>query len=211
VVASASGSNTGTGVASAAQVVGPGSPNGDSYSIQFHVIAGVTTYDVIDSTTATTISTGNGYTDGAAISAGGMQFSVSGAPANGDAFTTGPSATQSIFTTLQQLVTTLQSPVSTAADRAKLANGIGRALQDIDQALGNVLASRASVGASLRELDSLTASNQDRSQQYAQSLSTLQDLDYNKALSDFSRQQLALDAAQKSFVKISGLSLFNYL
>ena len=109
------------------------------------------------------------------------------------------------------IVTTLQSPVATAVDRAKLANGIGRALQDIDQALGNVLASRASVGASLRELDSLTASNQDRSQQYAQSLSTLQDLDYNKALSDFSRQQLALDAAQKSFVKISGLSLFNYL
>jgi flagellar hook-associated protein 3 FlgL len=175
------------------------------------VIAGVTTYDVVDSTTSATISVGNAYTGGAAINVGGMQFAVSGAPANGDSFTAGPSAQQSIFTTLQQLVATLQAPVTTSADRAKLANGIGRSLQDIDQALGNVLSSRAGVGASLRELDSVTSANQDRALQYSQSLSTLLDLDYNKALSDFARQQLALDAAQKSFVKISGLSLFNYL
>jgi flagellar hook-associated protein 3 FlgL len=211
VLTAAAGSNTGTGVAGAGQVITPAAINGDRYSIQFHVSAGVTTYDIIDATTATTLSTGNAYTDGAAINAGGLQFAVTGAPADGDSFTMGPSGQQSIFTTLQQLVTTLQAPVSTAADRAKLANGIGRALQDIDQALGNVLASRAGVGASLRELDSLTSSNQDRGQQYSQSLSILQDLDYNQALSDFSRQQLALDAAQKSFVKISGLSLFNYL
>ena len=61
------------------------------------------------------------------------------------------------------------------------------------------------------ELDSAGGANEDRGLQYAQSLSQLQDLDYSRALSDFSRQQLALDAAQKSFVKISGLSLFNYL
>jgi len=42
-------------------------------------------------------------------------------------------------------------------------------------------------------------------------LSDLQDLDYAKAISDFTRQQLGLEAAQKSFVTISGLSLFNYL
>jgi len=36
-----------------------------------------------------------------------------------------------------------------------------------------------------------TEANQDRGDQYAQTLSTLQDLDYNKALSDFARQQLA--------------------
>jgi flagellar hook-associated protein 3 FlgL len=39
----------------------------------------------------------------------------------------------------------------------------------------------------------------------------LSDLDYNKALSDFARQQVALQAAQQSFAKVSGLTLFDYL
>ena len=47
--------------------------------------------------------------------------------------------------------------------------------------------------------------------QYEATLSRLQDLDYSKALSDFARQQLALEASQKSFLQVSGLSLFNYL
>jgi flagellar hook-associated protein 3 FlgL len=42
-------------------------------------------------------------------------------------------------------------------------------------------------------------------------MSRLTDLDYNKALSDFARQQLSLQAAQKSFASISSLSLFNFL
>jgi flagellar hook-associated protein 3 FlgL len=211
VATAAAGTNTGTGVAGAGVVLTPAAVNGDRYSIQFVVSAGVTTYDVFDATTSTTLSSGNAYTSGAAINVGGMQFSVSGAPASGDSFTLGPSSQQSMFTTLQRLVTALQVPVTGAADRARLANSIGQALQDVDQALNNVLLTRTAVGASLRELDSITSANQDRAQQYSQSLSTLQDLDYNKALSDFARQQLALDAAQKSFVKISGLSLFNYL
>jgi len=41
--------------------------------------------------------------------------------------------------------------------------------------------------------------------------STLEDLDYAEAVSRFERQLLALQASQQSFVKIEGLSLFNYL
>lgn len=203
--------NAGTGVVGAGQVVNAAAVNGHGYSIQFHVNAGVTTYDVVDTTAATTVSTGNAYTDGAAITVGGMQFTVSGAPVDGDSATAGPSTRQSVFTTLSNLVAALQAPVVTATDRAELANGISRALQDLDQAMGNVLASRTTVGANLWELDAVLSANQDRGQQYSQALSNLQDLDYNKAISDFSQQQIALDAAQKSFAKISGLSLFNYL
>ena len=47
--------------------------------------------------------------------------------------------------------------------------------------------------------------------QYDQTLSGLQDLDYAKAIIDLTQQQLGLQAAQKSFVKIQGLSLFNYI
>jgi len=63
----------------------------------------------------------------------------------------------------------------------------------------------------MREVDSLSSASSDLQIQYSATLSGLQDLDYARALSDFSKQQLSLEAAQKSFVQISGLSLFKYL
>jgi len=70
---------------------------------------------------------------------------------------------------------------------------------------------QASVGARLQALDGLSSSSTAVDILYEQSLSDLQDLDYAKALSDFTRQQMSLEAAQRSFVTISGLSLFSYL
>jgi len=51
----------------------------------------------------------------------------------------------------------------------------------------------------------------DRALQYSQTLSRLQDLDYAKAASELTQQNVNLEAAQKSFAKVAGLSLFNYL
>jgi flagellar hook-associated protein 3 FlgL len=140
-----------------------------------------------------------------------MQVSVSGAPANGDSFTLAPSTSQSIFTTIQNLISTLRTPATGTAAQAQLQNGLTAALSNIDQASDHVLTVRADAGAGLSELDSLASSNSDRSLQYDTTMSRLTDLDYNKALSDFARQQLSLQAAQKSFASISSLSLFNYL
>jgi flagellar hook-associated protein 3 FlgL len=42
-------------------------------------------------------------------------------------------------------------------------------------------------------------------------LSKLQDVDYAQAISDLTRKQVQLEAAQQSFLKVSQLSLFNYL
>jgi flagellar hook-associated protein 3 FlgL len=67
------------------------------------------------------------------------------------------------------------------------------------------------MGAGLRELETLGAGNEGQQLLHDQTLSRLQDLDYNAALSDFARQQLALEAAQKSFIQVTGLSLFDYL
>jgi flagellar hook-associated protein 3 FlgL len=63
----------------------------------------------------------------------------------------------------------------------------------------------------MRELVSLGDTSSGLSLQHQENLSKLQDLDYAKAISEFTQQQVQLEAAQKSFVQISGLSLFNYL
>ncbi|MDO9601777.1 MAG: flagellin, partial [Rhodocyclaceae bacterium] len=85
------------------------------------------------------------------------------------------------------------------------------ALTNLDQANDNILRVRAAVGSRLSEVDSLSDVNQDLQLQYQQTLSNLQDLDYAKAISDLTRKQTDLEAAQKSFMRVSQLSLFNYL
>jgi flagellar hook-associated protein 3 FlgL len=210
-VASPASTNTGSGLISQGTVVNAAALTSDTYGLNFSVVGGVTTYAVVDLTTSATVSSGNAYTSGTSITVAGMQVAVSGAPASGDAFTLAPSSAQSIFTTVQNLINTLRAPAAGPAAGAALNNGIGAALGNIDLALDHTLTARATVGASLKELDALDSGNSDRAIQYDQTMSRLTDLDYNQALSDYARQQLALEAAQKSFAKVTGLSLFNYL
>lgn len=113
---------------------------------------------------------------------------------------------QDIFDTLNDLVTLLNTPGT-----AGLAAGLATANNNLDLALDNVLTVRASVGARLQELDALDNAGEDRHIQYSQILSDLQDLDYIQALTQLSQQQVTLEAAQRSFVTVSGLSLFNFL
>jgi flagellar hook-associated protein 3 FlgL len=47
--------------------------------------------------------------------------------------------------------------------------------------------------------------------QFEESASDLRDVDYAKAISDLTLQRTLLEAAQKSFVQVQGLSLFSLL
>jgi flagellar hook-associated protein 3 FlgL len=118
---------------------------------------------------------------------------------------------QDVFETLNDLITLLQVPVVDAAAVTALADGLATANGNVDLALDNVLTVRASVGSRLQELDALDYAGEDRHIQYSQILSDLQDLDYTEALTRLSQQQITLEAAQRSFVTVSGLSLFNFL
>lgn len=208
----AASSNTGSGVFSPG-VAGAAYDPTKTYSVQFSVTAAGTTYDVIDTTTlpGTVVSPANTYASGQAISFNGIQFEVKGDPAHNDSFTVTPSVDQSVFTTLKKLIDTLNGSGSGAAGQAALHNQLTIGHQNLDSALNNILTVRAEVGTRLKEIDSLDSSGEDTGLQYAQTLSELQDLDYAKAISSLVQQQTTLQAAQQSFVKISGLSLFNFL
>lgn len=80
-------SNTGDGTVSAGAVNGPPPPNaslGDTVSITF---TSANTYNVVDTTSGTTLATGASYTSGADISYNGWTAQISGSPASGDVFT----------------------------------------------------------------------------------------------------------------------------
>jgi flagellar hook-associated protein 3 FlgL len=142
----------------------------------------------------------------ASIAFDGLQVDIQGAPANGDTFTISPSTDQSVFTTIQKLIAALRSGGSTAR-----VNGLNNALTDLDQALQQALSQRADVGTRLREIDASNSAGEQAGLQYQSARSTLQDTDYAKAISDLTREQLTLQAAQQSFAKVSQLSLFDYL
>lgn len=118
---------------------------------------------------------------------------------------------QDIFETLNDLITLLQVPVVDAVAATALTDGLAIANGKVDLALDNVLTVRASVGSRLQELDTLDNAGEDRHLQYSQILSELQDLDYTQALTQLSQQQFTLEAAQRSFMAVSGLSLFKFL
>lgn len=206
-VTQANPANTGSGVVSVGSVSSPASLTGNNYSVSFSVIGGVTTYDVTNTTTSAVVSAGNTYVSGQAISFDGLQFDIQGAPANGDAFTVSPSANESMFKTISDLIGALNTPVV----GANLANSLKSGLNQVDNALNNVLSTRSSQASRLNEIDTLRSAGEDLGLQFKKTLSGLQDIDYAKAITDLTQQQMSLQAAQQSFAKIANLSLFNYL
>lgn len=199
--------NTGSGIINTGTVVNPTAYQAHNFTITF---TSATTFDVVNNTTATTILSAQPYTSGAAISFNGIQTAITGTPATGDSFAVTPSANQDVFTTLQNLANALAAPV-TGGSTAKLNNAVNRSLVDIDQALGNILDVRARVGARLNAVESQKNINEDFALLTETSLSKLQDLDYSEAASRLNLQRTALEAAQLAFVKVQGLSLFNFL
>lgn len=202
--------NSGSGV------INPGTVNGtfvpDTYTLTFTQVLSTDpiTYTVTRASDSATVASGS-YTSGGAISFAGVQTGVSGTPANGDTFTVTPSANQDIFTTLQNLANALTAPTSAAGAQAKLNNNINRALTDIDQALGNILEVRAQVGARLNAIDAQKDLNSAFTLEVQKTLASVQDIDYAEAASRLNSQLIALQAAQQTYVKVQGLSLFDFL
>ncbi|QYF92019.1 flagellar hook-associated protein FlgL [Massilia sp. PAMC28688] len=213
-VTSARAANTGTGVISSGAVVNAAAMPSTAYEITFAGSGSATTYSVIDKKTGLPPPDAVGpqpYSPDQQIAFGGLSFSVKGNPAAGDKFDLDPSSKQSVFKTMSDMIATLRAPAGNAAQLAQLSNGLNKATENLSSALDNVLGIRASVGARQKELDTLDAAGEDLDIQYAATLSNLQDLDMVAAITEFTQQQMTLEAAQKSFKSMSGLSLFNYI
>ena len=214
--AASAAANTGTGIISQGVVTNGASYNANSYQVTFG--AGGTTYSITDVTAgppgvAVVGQTGVACTSGQAISFNGIQFSVTGTPAAGDTFNVTPSTNQSVFDTLNKLITTLSTPLASASAAAIAANSqtMSDGISALGQDLNSVLGVRATTGSRLNELTALQTTGTQLGLQYQQTLSTIQDTDYNKALTDLTQQKLILQAAQQSFAMVSKLSLFNYM
>ena len=199
--------NTGAGRIDSGSVANPSALTGHAYELIFNVGGGGTTYDVFDVTAGASVSSGNPFTAGQSISVAGMQFGITGGPANGDRFTAAPSTNQSVFKTIADASAALRSGANDALRQTQ----VNAVLASLDQSMNRALTVRAEFGSRLNEISAHQNVSGAVVLEHQRRLSELQDVDYTEAATRLMRQETATQAAQQSFARVAQLSLFNYL
>lgn len=144
----------------------------------------------------------------------GRRLVISGpptAPGDGDEIISRPVKQLSIFETLDAIAIAFESDAAGTAGSEQLAIASSQALRNLDSGLDNIRDVRASVGIRLQTIDNQTSLNDERLLNLETTVSEIRDLDYAEAISRFSLQQTALQAAQQTYVQVNRLSLFNFL
>ncbi|WP_164549046.1 flagellar hook-associated protein FlgL [Amphritea opalescens] len=93
----------------------------------------------------------------------------------------------------------------------KLNEAVNRALLQIDTIENKNIEVRGSIGGRINTLEAQESVNSEYIIYTNEAQSAIRDLDYAEAISQFTLQETALNAAYGSFAKIQGLSLFNYI
>ncbi|MBP5988664.1 MAG: flagellar hook-associated protein FlgL [Piscinibacter sp.] len=190
------------------QVSNPSALTGSTYTLQFSVSGGATTYAVLKDGNPTAV-TAAPYVSGQDITVDGMSFRISGTPANADSFTVQPSSsTLSIFDTLDRAVTQLATK---GRSTAQIAQGNTDGLRDIDQTLAQLQGARAVAGEMLSRIEGETLRLAGQKLANQTERSNAEDLDMTDAISKFQNMQTGYDAALKSYSMVQRLSLFDYL
>lgn len=150
----------------------------------------------------------------------GVAVTLDGDFAAGDSFSisTGDSTpgstnreTRSVLESVALLRSTLEDGTSSTEDKLVRRDVVAVSLENLDNAMNKVLSVQTTIGARMNVIESTLTENEEVSLINTSVTSELQDLDYAEALSRLSLQSVVLEASQQSFVRVSGLSLFNLL
>lgn len=206
----AASTNTGSGFVTTSSADNSFDASQD-YSVSFSLTAGGQLQYSVDGSVSGTIVAPTNYVPGDAIAIPpGGSLVVEGTPAAGDSFALSSGGSQSAFATLAELSTALR--LGDGAGAAGQRNtALNQSLQNLDQNLAQVSTVRTDVGARMNRVADQIDLNSAFNLQLDKSLSELEDLDYASAITELNLQLVALEAAQQTYVKTQGLSLFNYL
>ncbi len=226
------GGNTGSGVLSPPTVFTtrpPGSTNEDEYLIkfssptqfniykrsapntplkQFQTFAAGQTY--INATNAITVpNTPATYTPGNTYIVEGVQFTLTGAPAQGDTFTVALNQVESqdLFNSLQSAIDALNS--GNPSNAQSLNYKLGLTLSNLDSAEQQAVGIRCQIGARLELAETQEYSNKAFILLSEKNISVLEDLDYARAINKLLLEKMALESIMEVAPLLLRLSLFN--
>ena len=205
---SANTSNTGTGIISPAEIMDRSQYTSGDFTVSF---TSASTFDIVDNATGSAVMTNASYTAGMNIDVAGIQFSIGGVPEVGDEFSIEPSSNTDIFTTVKQFIGVLQNPPVGDAEKTLRKQNLSGLVNDIDQAFNHINVKRSEVGTRLLYVDNARDENESVKYQIDSTISGLEDLDYADAVTRMQNEVTALEALQKSYARLEGLSLFNYI
>lgn len=171
-------------------------------------------FDGAGNWTAADLNNGNAvvgsgtYQGSGNISFNGLTMALTGNPAAGDSVSVQSGQTQDVFTTMANLIGALQN--NGLSDTAR-SNAISSQLAGIDRAQDSVLGTQTAVGSRMSGLTQQQSNYSSLTLGYQTTLSGVQDTDMASAITKLMLQSTALQASQQTFVKVQGMTLFNYL
>ncbi len=139
-------------------------------------------------------------------SGGSMTYSV--ASGTGGAFSASPVASGS-FTAGMSI--SLPPGSKTSGSNALRAQSISNALASLDQNQTNLLSAQASIGSRLQQVQAVQTQNSSLTLQLQTQQTQLTSINYPQVITEYQSSLTALQAAQKAFTQVQGLSLFQYL
>jgi flagellar hook-associated protein 3 FlgL len=150
------------------------------------------------------------YVAGQVISFEGVNVTLSGNTLPGESFVINAQEDVSIFEAINDAISWMEKG-SVITDTAQHQVDYNVILDQLSDSTAHITARRVDAGIRLQVLDSQENRHLDSALNLSSAKSSIEDLDFAKAISEFEQSKIALQASQQAFSKVQGLSLFNYI
>jgi flagellar hook-associated protein 3 FlgL len=173
---------------------------------RFEVLAG-------DQLSVTNVGTGNvvstqAFQSGQPVRFAGMEFNFNASTGDSLDISLNRPQKKNLAETLNDMFIALTSD---SISESQFVNAIDNTLVGLDNGLEKMSLEVSSIGARLNIAQSIKEANLDSELSLQSARSSIQDVDFAKASTEFAKQETALEAAFKSFPRVVNLSLFNYI
>jgi flagellar hook-associated protein 3 FlgL len=170
---------------------------------------------IISATQAQIINVGSGvvqdtvdFSSGSAFVYKGIEFNIAGTAGDTVNFQLDSPKKKNIAETLNDFVNALKNKDISDGD---FDGALSDALVGVDNSLTSMANAISEIGGRVNVADAVLASNLDLEIANKSARSNIQDVDYAVAVSELSRQETALQAAQATFARVTGTSLFDFI
>lgn len=148
---------------------------------------------------------------GTTLQLAGVDYQITGSPANGDSFTISPARPQSAFALLQNVYNALANANSTPSQVAQTNQLLNQSLAGLAQYQQATLTAQAQNGVTLQAISAASTSNTSQATEVQTNVDNATAVNTPVAIASLTQTMTALQAAMKTFGTVQSLSLFNYL